>query len=46
MSMKVNLIISPNRYTYEHCYNKKQLITNNLTNYMTKKNSITNTGNL
>ena len=35
--------IKNNRYTDEHCYNKKQFITNNLTNYVTTNNSITNT---
>ena len=29
-----------------HYYNKKQFITNHLTNYITKKNSITNTENV
>ena len=33
------------RYTDDHYYNKKQLITNSLTNYITKRNSINNTEN-
>ena len=32
--------IKNNRYTDEHYYNKKQFITNNLTNFITKKNTI------
>ena len=35
-----------NKYTDEHYYNKKQLITSNLTNYITQRNSITNTENV
>ena len=34
--------IKNNRYTDEHYYNKKQFITNNLTNFITKKNTINN----
>ena len=34
--------IKNNRYTDEHYYNKKQFITNNLTNNITKKNTINN----
>ena len=38
MSIEVNLIISKiNRYTDEHYDNKQQFITNNITNYITKK---------
>ena len=34
--------IKNHRYTDDHYHNKKQFITNNLTNYITKRNSITN----
>ena len=34
--------IKNHRYKDDHYYNKKQFITNNLTNYITKRNSITN----
>ena len=37
--------IKNNRYTDERYCTKKQFITNNLTNYITKKNSLTNTEN-
>ena len=38
--------IKNHRYTDDHYYIKKQLITNNLTNYITKRNSINNTENV
>ena len=38
--------IENHRCTYGHYYNKKQFITNNLTNYITKRNSINNTENV
>ena len=37
--------IKIHRYTDDHYYNKKQFITNNLTNCTTKRNSINNTDN-
>ena len=38
--------IKNHRYTDDHYYNEKQFITNNLTNYITKRNSITNNENI
>ena len=38
--------IKNHRYTDEHYYGKKQFITNNLTNYITKINSTNNTENV
>ena len=38
--------IKNHRSTDEHYYNKKQSITNNLTNYITKGNSINNAENV
>ena len=41
MSIKVNLIKTNNlNFNDTHVYNKKHLITNNLTNYITKRNNI------
>ena len=38
--------IKNHRYTGDHYYNKKQSITNNFTNYITKRNSINDTENI
>ena len=38
--------INNHRYTDDHYYNKHQFITNNLTNYITRNNSINNTENI
>ena len=38
--------IRSHRYTDDHYYNKKQFITNSLTNYITKNNTINNTENI
>ena len=38
--------IKNHRYTEDHDFLKKETITNNLTNYITKRNSINNTENI